>query len=63
MDGPSVADGSEAGGLVMSSGGVKLSKTEAANLAAFLLRVGRPQDDHDKTLMVHWARRLEGGRS
>ena len=47
----------------MSSGGVKLSKTEAANLAAFLLRVGRPQNDNDKALMVHWAKRLEGGRS
>ncbi len=63
MDGPSVADGSEAGGLVMSSGGVKLSKTEAANLAAFLLRVGRPQDPQDQALMVHWSKRLEGGRS
>lgn len=47
----------------MSSGGVKLTKTEAARLAAFLLRVGRPITDEDKALMVHWVRRLEGARS
>lgn len=47
----------------VSSGGVKLTKTEAARLAAFLLRVGRPITDEDKALMVHWHRRLEGARS
>ena len=47
----------------MSSGGVKLTKTEAARLAAFLLRVGRPITDEAKALMVHWVRRLEGARS
>lgn len=47
----------------VSSGGVKLTKTEAARLAAFLLRVGRPITDEDKAEMMHWHRRLEGARS
>ena len=41
----------------------KLSDAEAAKLAAFLQRVGRPITDEDKALMVHWVRRLEGARS
>lgn len=47
----------------MSSGGVKLSKTEAARLAAFLLRVGRPRTPDEQDEMIRWAKRLEGGRS
>ena len=47
----------------MSSGGVKLSKTEAARLAAFLLRVGRPGPPAEQDEMLHWVKRLEGSRS
>lgn len=47
----------------MGGGVVKLAHTEAQALAAFLLRVGRPQDDDDKASMLHWVRRLEGPRS
>ena len=47
----------------MSSGGVKLSKTEAARLAAFLLRVGRPRTAEEQYEMLKWAKRLEGARS
>lgn len=48
---------------MVSSGGVKLSKTEAARLAAFLLRVGRPRTAEEQDEMLKWAKRLEGPRS
>lgn len=41
----------------------KLTDSEAAKLAAFLVRVGRPVTPEDQALMEHWVRRLEGGRS
>lgn len=47
----------------VSSGGVKLTKSEAAKLAAFLLRVGRPASPDDQAEMMRWHRRLEGARS
>ena len=41
----------------------KLQDTEAAKLAAFLVRVGRPTSPADQAEMEHWVKRLEGGRS
>ena len=41
----------------------KLTDSEAAKLAAFLVRVGRPQSPADQAAMQYWVKRLEGGRS
>lgn len=41
----------------------KLSDAEALRLAAFIVRIGRPTNADDQALMVHWVRRLEGGKS
>jgi hypothetical protein len=41
----------------------KLQDTEAAKLAAFLVRVGRPQSPADMAEMEHWVHRLQGAKS
>ena len=40
----------------------KLQDSEAAKLAAFLVRVGRPQSPDDQAQMEHWVKRLQGGK-
>jgi len=40
----------------------KLQDSEAAKLAAFLVRVGRPTNPADMTEMEHWVKRLQGGK-
>ena len=47
----------------MSSGGIKLSKTEAARLAAHLEAIGRPRGELQEREQLYWVKRLEGGRS
>lgn len=41
----------------------KLTDTEAAKLAAFLQRVARPRGAEEERELLHWVKRLEGGRS
>lgn len=47
----------------MSSGGVKLSKTEATKLARFMERNCKPVAQSDQDEMLYWLKRLEGPRS
>lgn len=42
---------------------IKLPPTEAAKLAAFLVRVARPRTPDEQRECEHWVKRLEGKRS
>lgn len=42
---------------------IKLAPTEAAKLAAFLLRIARPRTADEAHEVEHWVKRLEGKRS
>lgn len=47
----------------MSSGGIKLSKGEAAKLWRFMERNCKPIVTDDQDEMLYWMKRLEGARS
>lgn len=47
----------------MGSGGVKLSHTEAQDIATILRDLTRPRTDDEARKIMHYVKRLEGPRS